>query len=113
MSIVGGTLGFLVGGATGSFCQFFLKDVYPQEWVSAYAGIAGSALPIATGIFGIIGGTICGVTGGKLSHKKIHDYGFVGGLVGGIAGGIVGGSFVIYRNYLPKKPQTQQGTIVY
>lgn len=112
MSIVGGTLGFLVGGAIGSCCQFFLKDVYPQEWVSAYAGIKGSALPIATGLFGIIGGTICGETGGKFSHKKIHDYGLVGGLVGGIAGGIVGGSFVIYRNSLPDNPPTQQGIIV-
>jgi hypothetical protein len=112
MSIVGGgTLGFLVGGVTGFSCPLFLKHFYPEA--SAVAGNKLSALPIATGLFGIIGGTICGVTGGKFSHKKIHDYGAVGGLVGGIAGGIIGGSFVIYINSLPTKPQTQQGTIVY
>lgn len=103
MSIVGGIIGLPVGAIAGSSCQFFLKDVYPEAWVSAYGGIAGSALPIQNGIFGILLGIIGGVTGGKLSKRIIKDYGILGGITGGVLGGIVGGTFGVYSNYSSRK----------
>jgi hypothetical protein len=103
MSIVGGIIGLPVGAITGSFCQFLIKDVYPDTWVSAYSGIAGSALPIQNGFFGIIGGTVFGVMGGKLSKRMIKDYGLIGGITGGVLGGIVGGTYGVYLNYSSRK----------